>query len=431
MAAAPAKPSKPAAPTTPTALQPLSPGQITKQATNTISKAYNPAYTSLNQQSKQAKAVSAKRTSDNKYYQTWMDSQMATLQSHADAAHQALLGLEANLGASQNALYGGQAGSLIAGANARTGNVSNDAQSNAFGSQLAQNQTSNEGLLNNSRLQSAQGIDTANQQIAGARSNNYGLISAAQTKQQTDLNTALTGIANSRTKLDQSKTGDIAKEIARLQGVEIQKAQAEQNYNLASQKLNVTAANTQSLIATRAGQLTVAQQNAMTKNAQFNLNVQKFNSATAKDLYQRQHGLGPYKPAAGQKGPKPLSPASQNVIYNKITGIRAHIQLLINAYHLSPVDAYHALMNGVMPQSYTYKYTQGGQTKTGHGGGLPAGVTNVGEAGLLNAAYNTRQGGGGLSPGDIRYLEKTYGLTNPGARLGANGISPGGKASPH
>lgn len=416
----------------PNPLAPLSPRQIRQQATTTIGAAYKPAYSQLDQQTKTARGISAKRTADNQAYQQWLNTQMGALQAHAESANSALTSLEQGLQAQQQGLYAHQGSDLTAGANARQGNVSANADSTSFGNELYQNQQSNMGQLNSAEQQYASSQKSGNDALSGTAANNYGLIQAAQTKQLSDLDTVLGKLSDARTQLNTKQTADVAKEIARLQGVEIQKAQSNRDYAAAAEKLGLSAANIQSQIQTRSGQLGIAQQNANTSatranNAQLNadrnykLNQARYNSQVAKDMYERDHGLGPYRVSKGGKKPS-LSITSQNAIYNRISKVRGQVESLISAGY-TPTQAWHLLHSG--------GYVKGPAGASGKRGNVH--YAAVGDDGLLNAAYNTRHGAGGLTPGDLNYL-KNMGLDNPGSRLPVIPNyypSPGGAASPH
>jgi hypothetical protein len=406
----------------PNYLAPISPQQIVKNATNTMAKAYAPQVQSLNQQQAAAQGLSDKRTADNKYYNTWLQTQMGALQAHANAADAQIQGAQSGLMAQQNALYSAQPGQLVAGADARSGNVSNNAQSSAFGQDVNANQQQNTGLLNASE-QSALGTIQGNEdQRNNAQANDFNVVASQQNTQLGQLQTALTGIANNRTKLATAETGDVAKEIARLQGVEISKAQSNESFQAAEQKLGLTAATDSSTIAKNAATSTAAlsnaataktnaatsqvraatalsaqQQNAMNQNRDYNLNAAKFGAATAKDMYERTNSLGPYKVAAG-KTPKPLSDASQNVVYTKIDQISGTLNQLIQN-GATPQEAYHLLQNGgsTTLNGKSHSYT-------------PDNIQ------LLNAAYNVRNGGSGLTAGDIAALKHVFGLSTPGQR---------------
>jgi hypothetical protein len=410
-----------AAPASTNWLQPQTNKQIQQQATTTIKTAYAPVFQQLDQQAKQAQGLSDKRTADNKYYQSWLDTQMSALQSHADAAQGQLTTMMQGFQAQQSQLYSGQAGQLVGAADARAGNVSNDANSNAFGEQLHQNQQYNEGILNSAGQQATAGMMTANDQLSGARANDFAEVQDSQRKNLADLNTALTKIGDART-VDQTKeTGDIAKEVSRLQGVSINVAENNRNYAAAAQKLGISAANISSEIQNRNAtqslnqkklnlDLTKAQLAQMNSDRNYQLNQDKYNSATAKDLYERQHGLGPYRANKTSS----LSQTSQNSIFQHIDKLGATMNDLVNNYGLTPQQAYHVALNGGPVQIGTRTQTQPNGKKIS----VPTykNFTGDGNAQIVNAAYNAvRNGGTGLTPGDVAALKK-MGITDPSTR---------------
>lgn len=429
---------KPGPAPAPNPLAPMSQQAITAQATKTIKSSYAPQDTDLNQQETAAKALASKRTADNQYYQAWMNSQQQLLESHAQAADQQLQALGSQLQGQQQQAFAGQSQAQVAAANARAGNVSNNAQSTPLTTGIAQSQALNTASLSNA-AQNAAAIQGINQSARTASEANAGNVTAnLESKNQSDLQASLKSIADARTKEQQSETGDIAKEIARLQGVEIQKAENQQSYNAAAQKLGLQAAVDQANATHQANQDKTAAKNAQTQaqqvaNAQKNadrtynlnltkvqlsqmnadrtyqLNVKKYNAATAKDLYERQHKLGPYKPASsGSSGNKPLGTASQNVIYNRIAKVQGELRQLV-ANGAAPKQAFHTLQNGGTVNVPTGK-------KDSKGNPVYRTVTYSPEdVQILNAAYNVQEGFG-LTAGDISALKK-MGLANPGSRL--------------
>lgn len=437
----------------PNPLAPLNPNQLKQQAVKTVNSAFAPVYQGLNQQTKQSQGINDKRTSDNKYYLSWLNTQQASLQAHTDAANSQLAGLETTLGAQQQQTFQPQAANMVGQANARVGNVSNNAQSNAFGTapssggetQLQASQAYNTQMLGASQQSAINQIGTANAQQTGSAGNSAGIVADLQQKDNAANATAMTNIANTRAKDQTLQSSDIEKEIARLQGVEIQKAQSNENFQAAQQKLGLTtantasqitartnsanaaqqrnqisAANTNSLIGSRnttaALNLTKAQNSQMNADRTYKLDQQKYNSATAKDMYQRQHGLGPYKVAASKSGSvgsaisgvaKPLATASQNALYNSIDKIAAQYKSVSSTQpNWTPEQIYYFLQKGgVLATPVT-----GGTT------GKPTTVRYApeGNAQLLNAAYKIAQGLA-LNAGDVAAL-KGMGLANPGSR---------------
>jgi hypothetical protein len=407
----------------PSPLAPLTPKQIQQQAKSTVSSSYTPSYQNLNQQQTQAQNIAAKREADNHYYLAWLDTQGQALQAHADAANATLQGLEQQLTGQQTQQFAALPGQLVTAASARAGNVSNEANANAFGRYLSPQLQANEQNLHGAAAGALAATGNTTDMLGAARANTGAYVMAGQDKQMSDLNTALTNIAQQRSKLQSSETGDVAKEIARLQGVEISKAEYNQNYATAAQKLGITLANTQSEINTRAANSKIAATNASTSatraaNSQMNsdrtyqLNVAKYDSATAKDLYERQHHLGAYK----LPGNHPLGQSSQNVIYGKISTVEGTLrQLLTNG--ANPQTAYHTLLGGKtvnIPTGRTHNVKQTDGTYKSE----PIYRTTTykpPDVQILNAAYNLVTGFG-LTKGDIAALEQ-MGLVNPGTRL--------------
>lgn len=414
----------------PNYLAPLSPGAIKKQATTTIAAAYRPASQELDQQGTQAKAISDKRTADNKYYLAWLNTQEQAMQTHADAANQQLIDQENTLRTQQQGLYSTQAGSLIAAANARSGNVSSNGQSNAFNQTLTQNQITNEGLLNSAQQSSNETMTHDNDLTNAVRLNSSSFVQAGEQKQLSDLQTALTGIAQARSKLVTSEASDTIKEIARLNGIEIQKAQSNRDYGAAVAKLNLSTAETQSLIDNRAantklaGQrltldLNKAQLAQLNSDRTYKLDAAKYGAQAAKDLYERQHGLGVYKPAKGTSAKPPLTQTGQNALYKRIDAVTAQINNLITQHGYTPQQAYHAVQNGGFvggAQHESQSTSSTGTTSTSKSQGQVK-ISQEGDIQILNAAFNLRAGGVGLSPGDVAAL-KAMGLAHPGNHYG-------------
>ncbi len=437
MAAAPASVA-PASGTAsaPNWLAPQSAQQLASQATKTISSAYAPQYQNLAQQTKTAQGLSDKRSADNKYYLSWLDTQMSAIQAHADASNQALISAEQGLSNQQQGLYATQSADQVAAANARAGNVSNNAQSTPLTTGIQQSEAAGTGLLGSAEKNVLANAGTNTNALAATRANNYGFIGAAESKQLADLNTTLTSIGNARSTLATKQTADTAKEIARLQGVEIAKAQSNRNFDVAAQKLGVTVANTNSEIQTRAATTATGQKNAATaaqraQDSQMNadrnyqLNVAKFNSATAKDIYQRDHQLGAYRPSSAGVV-KPLSPTSQEAYYNKIDKVAGDANWIRQHFpNMTPAAVYSLLQRGGTltipgaPNPTTGKVPPQNRT-----------FAPAGDMVILNAGFNVRQGGSGLSPGDVSTL-KALGLTDPATRYGSYNLPTSAQNAPH
>lgn len=412
----------------PSPLAPLSPQQIANQARSTVSSSYKPAYQSLNQQQTQANNIAAKREADNHYYLAWLDTQGQALQAHADAANKTLGDLEQQLTGNQAQQFAALPGQLVTSAGERAGNVSNEANANAFGRYLSPQLQANTQDLHGAAAGALAATGNTTDLLGAARANTGAFVMAGQNKQMGDLNTALTNIANERSKLRSSQTGDVAKEIARLQGVEIAKAEYNQNYATAAQKLGITLATAKSEIGARAASAKAAADAsnpnlpgsaawsrvaaAAARDATYKLNVAKYNTATARDIYEKQHHLGVYKNASN----RPLGQSSQNTIYNHVSAVEGTLrQLLSNG--ADPQTAYHTLLGGKtvnVPTGRTHNVKQTDGTYKSEP--IYRTVTYKSpDVQILNAAYNLVTGNG-LTKGDVAALEK-MGLVNPGSRL--------------
>lgn len=421
------KPAKAAA--APSPLAPLSNQQITKQATNTITKAYAPSYTNLNQQQTAAQAIQDKRESDNKYYQDWLAGQQQLLQGHADDVNRQLTQQNQALLGAQNQLYSGQAGTLIGDANARAGNVTNNSQSNSFGNELAQYQSANEQSLGNSVQMANNIMATNNSALTASGANAQGILQAGRDKQLAAFQTAMTNIANQRSKLQLTQGADIAKEITRLQGVEVSKAQSNRNFIALEQKLGLTradailAANTK--ISTNAAtNATNAANNANTVAgaAARNAATNATSRADAKLAAQTKLTVAGMTHAA--KAGKGATPTEYRVIQHVVNSATGLINQIMS--------------HGISPQS-AYQFIRTGHTIFDSNGKvvmrinpMQGGLTTE----LLNAAYSLRQGSAGLTPGDVAALQ-AMGISPSGAGFtvapaGAQTVvTPGAAASPH
>ncbi|MGZ6272182.1 MAG: hypothetical protein ACXWPJ_08985, partial [Candidatus Limnocylindrales bacterium] len=251
---------------------------------------------------------------------------------------------------------------------------------------------------------------------------------------------------------------DIQKEIARLQGVQINVAENNRNYAAAATKLGLQTAVDQNLINTRTQNANTAAQNASTSAAKaifdrnpnaigsaawdkvqaqanhdktYQLDVKRFGLETAKDLYQRAHRTGPYA-QSGSAADKPLTSSEQNTVYDHVTKVRNDLQAFVALFEKwgapssgpksAATQAWHALHDGKyygqvqVPIKNASGQTTGYKTKWQWIITKPS--QSESDTGILNAAFNTRAGGPGLTAGDVAYLTKNYHLTDPKSRLG-------------
>lgn len=402
-------------------LQPLTPDQVTNQATNTITSIYKPVLQSLDAQSTQESAIMAKQQADNQYYQQWLNSKSTSLQAAQDQVDQSTNALEQQLTGNMTQALGAETPALTAAANARPGDVSNNAPSftpgqSALGNALGANQQAagltETGAADRSLAQEriAQG------QLSSGVGNAASFMEAGAMKQEGDFQNAMTKIAATKATALGNETSSIEKEIARLQGVQIAVAQNNRNYATAAEKLGIAVANTNSEINTRAantniaaGRLANSQANTnlaakrlaesiaqntfndKVKGEKLSLDQQKYllsvantDSAVAlrnAEIYQKEHG-----------GLTPGEVNTQLSIIDKASGELDNL----TAQGLTPQQAYQALLTG----SYYGK----GLNSKGATVAKRITVPRLTNQSMLNAAYNLRQGGTGLTAGDVHYL---------------------------
>lgn len=376
-------------------LSPQTPEALRKQAADTIGISYKPIYTDLNSQQGQAQALDAKRASDYKYYQNWLAQQGAALSEHNATANQTLTNALGAISQVQNAYVQGNPQDQAAVAQYGTGPSAADAQTNA--GLLANSVAGGKATAATSQATGVTKAATDTNELHATVANDFGFADANRQKQVADLNTVLSGIAANRTKAQAAQAGDTAKEIARLEGVEISKAQSQENFQAAESKLGITKANVASEIAARQTNSGIAQQNAntsatraqqsqMNSDRTFQLNSKRLGLATARDLYQRQHGLGPYK---GKTKPQ-LSLSSQRSLFSAIDGTRGEFQKVTQGYnldgsHVTPEQAYHIVANGGTYYTYQPSPTTKDPKRTA---ARATKATQEKTPELLNAAYN-------------------------------------------
>lgn len=399
-------------------LAPLSQQQITNRATNEVSKAYAPAFAETAAETATANGLADKRASDNQYYQTWLDTQGAALQAQATQANAALAGQEQSLTSQQASLYGGQSAGLINAANATTGNVSNEANNSAYTTDLQQNQANNEGsLINAETAANARGVNQVNQ-ITGTALNDNAVLQAGREKQLSDLQTTLTNIATANSKTSLTEGAAIQKEIVRLQGVEISKANANRNFAATEQKIGVTAADNAANNATSQAnnerttstslannentENTSAANNERTTSTSAANNQRSTSTSAANNAANNAVKVAISQATLAAKAGQPATPAQIRTIATQVDKISGLADRLVSQNKLTPQQAYHIMQNGGYVQT-----PAGASGKPGKEYIAPVGNTQ-----LLNAAYNLRSGGSGLTPGDVSAL-KAMGIYYP------------------
>lgn len=392
-------------------LAPLTQNQIQRTATNTVTKAYGGDVTDINDQAQQAQSLYATQQADDHAFSNWLVQQTANLNNSVSGTNQKLSDMVTGLRQSQATSLAALPGQAAA---ASGPGVSGTQPADALNRLTAPATTAaNNGLAGEIATAAQQGV--TNQLAAGQTGDiAQARVQATQNTELGNLNKALTTIAGERTKLVASRTGDIAKEIGRLQGVELSKRQFLINQADTEKAAGISQANTLNEIANRNLSTGIAQQNAdtaaknantaltraqnsdMLANANFKLNQQKFGAAQAKNMYEQEHGLGPYRASAPAGANKPLSAPQVNSIKRSVDQLQAALKYDISTYHSKEDPA--TALNMAYHDLQIPKNVQGDKYL---GPLVGKGI----DVGLLNAAFNSL--GNGLTPGDIQYLQQT------------------------
>lgn len=396
---------KPSAPTNP--LAPLSPGQIKSQATSTISAAYKPVFTDINNQRNAANALDAKRAADETAYNAWLTSQSAALQANS----QTLMG---NLEQANSALHTNLSDSIskiVANSAASMAPTSANGQ---LVSALSKNDLNNDALRG--QLSNTRGAIGASA-LAATTMNTYARQAQVRSQQVADLNNTLTSLANAQSKARAAEAGDTAKEIARLQGVEISKAQAAQNFAAATQKLGLTKAVDIANATHQHNQDVTAAANAKTAAGRLDLaktlgaSTIALNAARANDANAQAA-----RAQAAAQGKKTATDVQTADVYNAIEATRGEISRLTNqgltaqqAYHAIQQGGYNKLETTTHPATKSRKAYTTQKTVWVSTSRVPSTVANLNT--ILNAAYNL-QTIGGINTNDLAALNSAgiYGV---------------------
>jgi hypothetical protein len=430
-APAPARPHGPT-PLPNNPMSPLTQNQVKRTATSTITAGYNPAFTDLNQQGTTAQNLYSKQSSDAKYFSDWLAQKGQEMTGAVGGVNQQLANLVQGINA-QTAQQQAAIPNMAAQTAAQTGqgNAPNNVYTQMIPQVLAGQGLRAQGQEAGATERAMLGpVDVAQQ--AGV---NQARVQALRGQQSDTLNKTMNSIANERTKLLQSRTGDIAKEIARLQGVELQKRQYLMSQSALEKQMGLKAQAQYATNLLNAGKLQVAQQTANTgaKNAATNAGrvaeiarhnsaVEQITSAHYANAAQQGQALAAEKArhdrategigaenaatraaSAGvtgghlPKGVKPLGTASANALARRVNNLMYELNSVKRKYYstgpnvqMGNTNSYHDIASG---RVYSSAYG--------------------GDKALLNAAYNLWTGHG-LSKGDIAALQQK-GLKNPTA----------------
>lgn len=282
------------------------------QALKTVGAAYAPAEAALSSRQTAINALDAKRKTDNQYYSDWLTNQQRASDAVSATSDAALLTQAAQLHGDAQAAGNANQQQAIAQATTTPGGVSDPSQSTALQQGLSANTTKSVGAADIANAGAVSQVARSGAQRATLQASNYAQAAALEARRQGDTYSSLAKLADDTTAEKLNKAADINKEVSRLLDNEVTKAQNNEQTAMLGQKLNIQQSQFAQSLALKKGALKVSQKNAATAltraehaamlgDARFKLDQAKYGDTKAKDIYLRQHKLGPYKPAAGGK----------------------------------------------------------------------------------------------------------------------------------
>ena len=238
----------------------MTPSQIQKQAISTVAAEYAPVYSSIQQQQQQAIGLADKRNADNEAYQSWLGAQTGALESARTSQNTALGNVLNSISQAQNNLYGGNVSQTLTDqANARMGNVSNNAASNLIGtaptaggtSYIGSMEQSARGLVDSATQLGANNGLVTNDLLAATGANDQAVLNNNTKVNGADLQTTLNKLADTLSTDQQKETGAVATEYSNLYDKQVSLAENNRNFAMTEALDGVKIADTQNQIAAR------------------------------------------------------------------------------------------------------------------------------------------------------------------------------------
>lgn len=222
----------------PDALKERTRSSINRQAQRTVAASYKPVYQQLDARSSAIQALSKKQADDEATYRTWLANQADVIDAQGRAADAALAGQQQDIQNTNRDAWTAAMADSAARAAGMAGNVSNPQQSTALNSEAVAAQHSDE-LVQNQRETTANMLHVNADSRALSRSALIAGAAADQAKRIGDTWAALGKVASDRQSATFQQAADAAKMVQDLLGQEVQKAQTNQQTDIAAQELGV------------------------------------------------------------------------------------------------------------------------------------------------------------------------------------------------
>lgn len=210
---------------------------LIEEAQRVTAAAFKPAEKELNDQEGKVRALDAKRQTDEAHFREWLANQHQAMATQALTADTALAERQQQIHVQTQAGYQQAQQTATQNAAATPGNVSNPAESTALNlapeAQRANEQVATQRQLTAQMSNNARGYQLAGQAVSMA------LSQQAEARRTSETAAALSEVREARGDLSVKAAAAAAEEIRRLFGVEIEKADANRNFAVASEKLGI------------------------------------------------------------------------------------------------------------------------------------------------------------------------------------------------
>lgn len=302
----------------PDALRSRSGGGLRAQALKTVATAYQPTERVLTDREAQIHALDDKRKLDNQFYRDWLSSQQAKADAVSQASDQQLMSLVGNAHDQVDARYAQASTQLNQQDAATPGTVSDPAQFKG-NERLAVDRAVAADAAEIAKAAAAGQISRSQTERAAIQGSNFAQAAALESRRQGDTYQGLTAVAGEKHSLALQKAADVVKETSRLLDRETTKAQANQQFAALAEKLGVakqaldlkslaeqhnyqikkSGVRTQREKLTQSAkqfdaQLTQQEKDRALNDKKYQLDLQKYGDAVAKDNYLKKHKLGDY-----------------------------------------------------------------------------------------------------------------------------------------
>lgn len=207
-------------------LAPIPPKVLRRQAVALMRTMYKPAFAQLQNEEKRVNSISEKRKSDNSYYLNWLNQQSELLNAHEDAARNQVLAAGQQAQQEVQAGWDQLHGDLAASMENTVGNVSNPAESTAFGGDVAAAALKSAHDIEDQRTATQNQLSELGDAATLGHSINMAEIAAMEGRRLSDQNEGLTSIRNARQETRLNKASEAAKTFKEGLDKEIEKAQA-------------------------------------------------------------------------------------------------------------------------------------------------------------------------------------------------------------